>query len=82
MRHGRGWERVLVGDWQSHTGASARLSDADLHGFVAGLRRVEGAGGKQYLGVIAIRRGAEMRLIGHLLSRKAAGSVDLDIGVL
>jgi hypothetical protein len=82
MRFGPNWRRHLVGDWHSHTDGSEDPSDADLRGWLAGLRGIEAAGGTRYLGVIAVRCDGELRLAGHLLSRDAAGSIDVDLGDL
>ena len=82
MRFGPNWRSQLVGDWHSHIGGSADPSDTDLRGFVAGLRRIEAAGGSRYLGVIAVRRDGELQLTGHLLTRNHATSLlEVDIGV-
>ena len=82
MRFGRSWRRHLVGDWHSHAHESADPSDADLRGWVAGLRSVEAMGGSRYLGLIAVRRDSDLQLVGHLLSRDAAGEIDVDLHAL
>ena len=82
MRFGPGWRSNLVGDWHSHTDGSDDPSDTDLRGWLAGLRNVEAAGGSRYLGVIAVRRDGELQLVGYLLSRDSAGSLDVVVGVL
>lgn len=78
MRHGPNWARHIIGDWHTHVGRSATPSDVDLRGFVAGLRRVEAAGGNCYLGLIAVQRDGRMQLVGYVLSRDRDGFVDLD----
>ena len=79
MRYGGDWRRWIVGDWHSHVGRSAEPSEPDLKGFVAGLRRVEAAGGTRYVGVIVVRRDGELQLVGYLHWRNAAGAIDVDV---